>query len=103
MDIIKIRQSKEFESFKKKVNINNEIWFESLCFKKQLDVFYKWKLEKHYNVTKVTEFRRIRYLGRVKIYPPILKHFIRDIKTKNYFKPDQDALRNKKLEVIFRK
>lgn len=92
----KVQHEKEFNSFKKKFDGRNLIWFLSLKPKYQLDLFYEWKQYKFSkkNITSVVVNKKRVYnyftgsweIKTIKTYPASFKHFIlRKRSTKKYF------------------
>jgi len=97
----KKRLEKEFKSFSKKMVGDNYIWFNALSTLRQLDLFYQWKQHKYYNRIEKVEIKKTKY-GLIKLYPPSLKHFIKE-ERKNYkFIPDPKKVRNIKLEILLK-
>lgn len=58
----KLRQVKEFNTFCKKVRVNNLIWFDALCKTKKYNLFYEWRREK-YNSVEKKRLVRLRHWG----------------------------------------
>jgi len=74
-----VRQAKEFDSFCKKVRVNNRIWFDALSKTKRYDLFYEWRTEKYNSVEKKKIVRIKMWRMDIAVYPARLKHFIKGI------------------------
>lgn len=102
-DIVKARQAKEFESFCKKVRVNNRIWFDALSKTKRYDLFYEWRVEKHNSIEK-KKIVRIKMWGLdMAVYPAKLKHFIREKKIEFRYQPKKGNLRESAIDFILDK
>lgn len=99
----KIRQSKEFESFCKKVRVNNLIWFDALSKTKKYDLFYEWKREKHNSIEKKRLVRLKRWGIEIVVYPPKLKHFIKEKKTEYRYRPNKVNMRESAIDFLLNK
>lgn len=102
-DLVKARQAKEFESFCKKVRVNNRIWFDALSKTKRYDLFYEWRVEKHNSIEK-KKIVRIKMWGLdMAVYPAKLKHFIREKKIEFRYQPKKGNLRESAIDFILDK
>ena len=100
-DSVKIRQSKEFDSFCKKVRVNNRIWFDALSKNRKYDLFYEWKFEKYNSVDKKVKLRPRGFSGfEIVIYPAKLKHFIKEKMREFKYQPIKSNLRHSVIEYI---
>jgi len=102
-DSVKVRQAKEFDSFCKKVRVNNRIWFDALTKTKRYDLFYEWRTEKYNSVEKK---RRVMLKGwrmEIVLYPAKLKHFIKEKKKEYRYQPRKGNLRKSAIDFILEK
>ena len=102
-DIVKVRQAKEFDSFCKKVRVNNRIWFDALTKTKRYDLFYEWRRESYNSVEKK---RRVMIKGwriEIVLYPAKLKHFIKEKKKEYRYQPRKNNLRESAIDFILDK
>jgi hypothetical protein len=97
-DSVKIRQAKEFDSFSKRVRVNNRIWFDALSKTRKYDLFYEWKFEK-YSVEK-KKIVRMKMCGSNIVYPAKLKHFIKEKKKQFRYQPMTSNLRDSMIDYI---
>ena len=102
LDIKKIKHEKEFNSFCKKVRVNNRIWFDALSKTQQYDLFYEWKREKYNRINSQILISN-SLLIRTIIYPAKLKHFIREKMKEFRYSPRKLNLRNSKIDFILEK
>lgn len=103
LDINKIKHEKEFNSFCKKVRINNRIWFDALSKNQQYDLFYEWKREKYNSPDKKKTIRNKYLRINTVIYPAKIKHFIREKMKEFRYTPKKKNLRDSKLDFILEK
>lgn len=96
----KIRQNKEFESFCKKVSVNNRIWFDALCKTKKYDLFYEWRREKYNGIEKKRLVKLKRWGIEIVVYPAKLKHFIKEKKKEFRYRPNKNNLRESVIDFI---
>ena len=103
MEEKKIRQNKEFESFCKKVRVNHLIWFDALSKTKKYDLFYEWRRER-YNSIEKKMLVKLKHLGiEIVVYPPKLKHFIKEKKKEFRYRPNKNNLRESTIDFILDK
>lgn len=99
----KLRQKREFESFCKKVSVNNQIWFDALPKTKKYDLFYEWKREKYNSIDKKKNITINRWNMTITLYPAKLKHFIKEKKTEYYYQPTKKNLRESAIDFLLKK
>jgi hypothetical protein len=102
-DSVKVRQAKEFDSFCKKVRVNNRIWFDALSKTKRYDLFYEWRREKYNSVERK---RRVMLRGwriEIVIYPAKLKHFINEKKKEYRYQPSKVNMRESAIDFLLKK
>jgi len=98
-----IRQNKEFESFCKKVRINNLIWFDALSKTKQYDLFYEWKREKYNCIERKKRIKFKKWGIEIVLYPPKLKHFIKEKKKEYRYQPNKINMRESAIDFLLNK
>lgn len=102
-DSVKIRQAKEFDSFCKKVRVNNRIWFDALSKTKRYDLFYEWRTEKYNSVEKKKIVRIKMWRMDIAVYPARLKHFIKEKKQEFRYQPKKSNLRESAIDFLLEK
>ena len=109
------KHEKELNSFRNKMG-SNIVWFDSLSKTKQYDILFGWKRICHMNKMTKPEYVRVakrvpidpkRPFGRTKIvkqmelkYPPSLKHFIKECKTKREDQPKVQNIRQVAIDLL---
>ena len=99
----KLRQAKEFDSFCKKVRVNNRIWFDALSKTKRYDLFYEWRTEKYNSVEKKKIVRIKMWRMDIAVYPARLKHFIKEKKQEFRYQPKKSNLRESAIDFLLEK
>jgi hypothetical protein len=99
----KARQIKEFESFIKKVRVNNSIWFDALSKTRKYDLFYEWKKEKYNSVERKKKVILKRWGMEIVLYPVKLKHFIKEKKKEYRYQPSKINMRESAIDFILNK
>jgi hypothetical protein len=102
-DSVKLRQAKEFDSFCKKVRLNNRIWFDALSKTKRYDLFYEWRSEKYNSVEKKKYVMLRHWKIEIIVYPAKLKHFIKEKKKEFRYQPRKSNLRESAIDFILDK
>jgi hypothetical protein len=99
----KARQAKEFESFCKKVRVNNLIWFDALSKTKKYDLFYEWKKEKYHSVEKKKLVMLRGWKIEIVLYPAKMKHFIKEKKREYRYQPNKTNMRESAIDFLLKK
>jgi|LakMenE01Jun11ns_1017448.scaffolds.fasta_scaffold9541328_2 hypothetical protein len=102
-DSVKIRQAKEFDSFCKKVRVNNRIWFDALSKTKRYDLFYEWRRESYNSIEKKKHVMLKGWRIEIVLYPAKLKHFIKEKKKEFRYQPKKSNLRESAIDFILDK
>jgi hypothetical protein len=102
-DSEKIRQAKEFDSFCKKVRVNNRIWFDALSKTKRYDLFYEWRRESYNSIEKKKHVMLKGWRIEIVLYPAKLKHFIKEKKKEFRYQPRKSNLRESAIDFILDK
>lgn len=111
----KRKHENELKSFRNKMG-SNIVWFDSLSNQKQYDLLFQWKRIKFRNKKEKPEYvtcvKRIpldplRPWGRKKYvktlelsYPPSLKHFIKECRESQQFRPSVNKVRECTIDLI---
>jgi hypothetical protein len=111
----KRKNKKELNSLRNKMG-SNIVWFDSLSKTKQYDILFGWKKIKYKNTITKPEYRKVakrvpidplRPWGRKKMvqvmelkYPASLKHFIKECRESNLFKPIVQNVRQTTIDII---
>jgi hypothetical protein len=96
----KLRQAKEFDSFCKKVRLNNRIWFDALSKTKRYDLFYEWRTEKYNSIEKKRRVMLKHWKIEIVVYPAKLKHFINEKKKEFRYQPKKKYLRESVIDFL---
>lgn len=96
----KLRQAKEFDSFCKKVRVNNRIWFDALSKTKRYDLFYEWRTEKYNSIEKKRRVMLRHWKIEIVVYPAKLKHFIKEKKKEFRYQPKKTYLRESVIDFL---
>jgi hypothetical protein len=104
----KSQHEKELKSFRNRMCGSNLIWFDSLSKKRQYDLLFEWKFEKHSNKIQKPEVRFVRKrkpyrkfeLIKVINYPANLKYFIREKRNQNRWRVQTSAIRNAAIDIL---
>ena len=99
----KLRQAKEFDSFCKKVRVNNRIWFDALSKTKRYDLFYEWRTEKYNSIEKKRRVMLRHWKIEIVVYPAKLKHFIKEKKNEFRYQPKKSNLRESAIDFLLEK
>ena len=99
----KLRQAKEFDSFCKKVRVNNRIWFDALSKTKRYDLFYEWRTEKYNSIEKKRRVMLRHWKIEIVVYPAKLKHFIKEKKKEFRYQPKKSNLRESAIDFLLEK
>ena len=102
-DSEKLRQAKEFDSFCKKVRVNNRIWFDALSKTKRYDLFYEWRTEKYNSIEKKRRVMLRHWKIEIVVYPAKLKHFIKEKKKEFRYQPKKSNLRESAIDFLLEK
>lgn len=102
-DTGKLRQAKEFDSFCKKVRVNNRIWFDALSKTKRYDLFYEWRTEKYNSIEKKRRVMLRHWKIEIVVYPAKLKHFIKEKKKEFRYQPKKSNLRESAIDFLLEK
>lgn len=113
----KRQHEKELASFRNKMG-SNIVWFDSLSKTKKYNLLFEWKRTKYMNgktkpewisINKRVPIDPTKPFGKTKIakvikleYPASLKHFIKQIRSSNRYKPSVASIRQSTIELLLK-